>query len=227
MKKVTLFIICLVFLPSITSAYVPTDAELKSSIYNYIGNENQRQQYQDIIDNQNNSYNQLFGSYYQSVDNLEKEYQLKLKEIELEKDSKKREELWQKEKAILDRELELIRKEQVLMSQQKTLEINKNSQDLVQYMQGVTDQIIKDRELKEKSEIKNTTDGRIKTPREIKPFQYEKSVTTGGSSEVNDLLEGFQNNTPAIEPTANTPIEVPAPKRNIFYRFWSKIINFF
>ena len=41
------------------------------------------------------------------------------------------------------------------------------------------------------------------------------------------MIESFQNNTPVIEPMATTQIEVPAPKKNVFYRFWSKIINFF
>ncbi len=213
-NKLILTLLGLVSLPSFVSAYVPTDIELKSSIYNYIGNESQRQQYQDILDKQNNFYNQSFDSYYQSVDALEKEYQLKLKEIELEKDSKKREELWQKEKALLDRELELIRKEEILRAQQKTLEINKNSQDLVQYMKGVTDQIIKDRELKEKSEIKNATDDRTKTLREIKPYQYEKQ-----SSELSVYSPEVNN--------GDSEIRTPIPKKNSFSRFFTKIFNFF
>ena len=221
MKKVTLFLICLVFLPSITSAYVPTDAELKSSIYNYIGNESQRQLYQDILDKQNNSYNQLFDSYYQSLDSLEKEYQLKLKEIELEKDSKKREELWQKEKAVLDKELELIRKENELKKREESIGKPVNSGiDWDQAMKEAMEAVEKSREIEEKSEIKNTTSTSIKPPREIKPYQYEKERS------LEDILND-KDSTSIVAPLVVEPVKSPEPRQSIFKRIWLKFVSFF
>lgn len=160
---------CFVSIPIFTYAYNPTDAELRSSVYNYIGNQNLRQQQQDIMDNGNKSYKQSFDTYYQTTNYLKNELDLQLKELQMKQDAQDRDKAWQKEKALLDKELELNRKEEALRAQQKSIEVEKNSKDLVQYMQGVTDQMLKEEELKEKSEIKNTPTHGI-----IKQYQYEK-----------------------------------------------------
>ncbi len=153
-NKITLILMCFVSIPIFTYAYNPTDAELRSSVYNYIGNQNLRQQQQDIMDNGNKSYKQSFDTYYQTTNYLKNELDLQLKELQMKQDAQDRDKAWQKEKALLDKELELNRKEEALRAQQKSIEVEKNSKDLVQYMQGVTDQMLKEEELKEKSEIK-------------------------------------------------------------------------
>ena len=215
-NKLTLILIWLLIVtPSLVNGYNPTNEELRGALFDYIGTQSRRQQYQDILDAQNKSYDQLFDSYYQSTNNLENELNYKLKELEMKEDAEKRDAAWQKEKQLLDRELELIRKEEALRAQQKSFEINKNSQDLVQYMQGVTDQIIKDGESKEKSEIKNTTTERIKTPREVKPFEYY------------DESPGLPEYKSAITTTQPQAIDEPAPKKNAFSRFFTKIFSFF
>jgi len=86
-----------------------------------------------------------------------------------------------------------------LRAQQKHLEGQKSNEDLVQYMQGVTDQMLEDRELKEKTRIK--------------PYQYAKetSVPPVHTSEVS---------TDGIE------IDTPTPKKNPFSRFFTKIFKF-
>lgn len=199
-NKIILTLICLVSLPAFINAYNPTDTELRSSIFDYIGTQSRRQQYQDIIDTGNKGYKDAFDIYYQNTSALENEYNLKLKELEMKEDAQKRSDAWQKEKALLDRELELMRKEEALRVQQKNLEGQKSSEDLVQYMQGVTDKMLEGRELKEKTGIK--------------PYQYAKetSVPLVHTSEVS--ADGAE-------------IDTPIPKKNAFSRFFTKIFQFF
>ncbi len=231
-NKLTLILIWLLIVtPSLVNGYNPTNEELRGALFDYIGTQSRRQQYQDILDAQNKSYDQLFDSYYQSTNNLENELNYKLKELEMKEDAEKRASAWQKEKQLLDRELELIRKEQEFRELQKKLEIDKNSKDLIQFSEEITGGIIKARELQEKSTNKN--------PTAIKPFNYETSpvkssglpvyspTTTSGSHEINNLLDSFKKTAPVVPPTITAPTEDPAPRKNIFKRFWNGIINFF
>lgn len=228
LKYIFILISFLLIVPSLVKGYTPTNDELKSSIFDYIGTQSLRQQQQDIIDGGNKANQQLFNTYYQTTNNLQNEYNLKLKELQMKQDAQDRADAWQKEKTALDQQLELINQNKALQVENDKLKAEQGAQDLIQFSKDITEQIIKERE---KSPV--NTSGTT-----IKPFKYEtpplKSSglpvypsAVSGSPEINDLLNSFQNAAPVVEPIVTKPIEVPTQRKNIFYRFWDRIISFF
>ncbi len=209
-KLILMLIGLLMVAPSLVNGYNPTNEELRGLLFDYIGTQSQRQQYQDILNTQNNSYQQLFNSYNQSTSNLDRELELKLKELELQKNAAERAGLWEKEKQIIDQQLELIRQTNKLEEERKAFELEKNSQDLIKFGEETAGQIKRERELKEK-------------PNGLPAY----SPAVSGSSEIDDLLKSFQNVAPSVQPAVTTPIEPPAPRKNIFYRFWKSFTSLF
>jgi len=122
MKNKIIFTIFTIFLgtPVFLNAYNTTDAELRSSLFNYITNQSQRQQYQDIIDRSNRENKNSFDTYYRNTGAILDEYEFKIKELELKQSTDARNKTLQKEIELMNKELELIRKE----SELKKLENN-------------------------------------------------------------------------------------------------------
>ncbi len=122
MKNKIIFTIFTILLgvPTLLNAYNPTDAELRSSLFNYITNQSQRQQYQDIIDRSNRENKNSFDTYYRNTEAILDEYEFKIKELELKQSTDARNKTLQKEIELMNKELELIRKE----SELKKLENN-------------------------------------------------------------------------------------------------------
>ncbi len=208
--------------PSLASGYNPTNGELRSTLFDYIGTQSQRQQYQDILDAQNSSYQQLFNTYNQSTSNLDREFDLKLKELELQKDAQERAESWEQEKQIIDQQLELIRQMNELEAERKAFEIEKNSQDLIKFGAETAEQIRREKDLNESLNI---------IPKKKQSLDEifgasNSSISNSGSPEINALLESLQKE--AISASGENLVEETLPpKRNIFHRFWKSITSIF
>lgn len=203
MKKIILFLICLVFIPTVVGAYY-SDEQFRLDIIDYLRDQSYKQAQDEILQDQVNLNKQYLDTYYQSINGLEKDYELKLRALELEQESAKRAKDWEKEKQLLDQELELARQKAEFEAQKKAFETQKNSEDLVQYMRGVTDQIMKDRTTNEEKYINSES-------KRIKPFQYETSTNNEKVSVTEDIK----------------PTEEVTPKKNIFKKFWLKVLSFF
>lgn len=167
MEKITILVlICLLFAPISMNAYYSAE-QFRTDIMDSIRYDNQKQQYQDILDSGNKGYKDAFDTYYQTTNNLKNEYDLKLKELQIKEDAQDRTEAWSKEKAVLDKQLELINQNKILQEENEKLKVEKGSQDLIQSSKDITEQIIKNRKPEEKSSglpIYNPTITTTQTP---------------------------------------------------------------
>lgn len=214
--KITLVLTCLLFIPSITGAYYSAE-QFRTDIMNSIREDKKRQQIQDILNDGDRAYKGYFDTYYREVDNLQAEHDFKLKQLGAEIDARERAEAWEKEKAVLGKELELIIKENELKKREDV--ISKPVSSDIDWDQAI-------KEAKEASEAVEKSH-KLETP-ENKTVVQPKLTPTEKKSIFNnfDTKKGVTVTPTTTEPMT-TPTITPTPKKNIFRNIFNKFIGLF
>ncbi len=89
-KKIFLILGCLLIVPSVTSAYYSAE-EFRVDIINQIRSDAQKQELQDLNNKSSSDLRRELDSYYRTLNNLDKEYEYKMRELELKEAAAKRE----------------------------------------------------------------------------------------------------------------------------------------
>lgn len=225
MKNKILFILAfLLFFPFTINAYYSSE-QFRTDIMDSIRSNNMRQQTQDILDDQTRYNNQALNSYYRQLDSLQAENDFKLKQLQAEIDTRERAEAWQKEKAVLDKELELIIKENELKKREDA--ISKPASSGIDWDQAMKEAKKAGDAVEKSNKLESST-----TSSKKKPLTDIKTPTiTPSSGGMFDDVFKTQPKQTSITPTITEPITTPivttTPKKNLFKNLFDKFINIF
>lgn len=221
-------------IPGLVNGYNPTNEELRSSIFDYMGTQSRRQQTQDILDEQTRYNNQTLNSYYRQLDSIQAEGDFKLKQLQAEIDARERSEAWQKEKQLLDQQLQISNENKKLQEEINKLKAEEKTRKIIEEALDesgriTTPQTQETKEsggrilnaLKQKEQIKNKTT----TTQKIDSKPKSGSIFANFDSQIGSPVQ------PTITPqvTQNKPVilTVTEPKKNILRNIFDGFIGLF
>lgn len=221
--KITLVLICLLFIPSIARAYYSSE-QFRTDIINSIGENQKRQQIQDIFDDQNRYNNQALDSYYRQIDSLQVENDFKLKQLQADIDARERKEAWQKEKQLLDGQLQMTNENKKLQEEINKLKAEEETRKIIEEALDASGKIeAPEAQEPRKNMFDDVFNDSNSNKVDVKP--KHNSIFTNYDSTTDSVIN--QTTTPQITPTEPTTPAVTPTKKNVFVNLFDKFINLF
>lgn len=222
----------LFFTISYTNAYYSAE-QFRVDIINQIRSDAQKQEQQDIINDLNTSNNRAIDNYNRTMNNLDKEYELKLRELKAKEDQEEWEKMMQdkievaKQQAILEKQKKELEEERKKLEEEKWNNTSQEVKDAIKYVDDYIAMTPEERtveDARKKLKSKEVMPKKVETVKrsnisntapikaqKITPYNYSQpKVSTSTKKEpAGGFFGDLENNTV-------TPVEKKVTKGSIF-----------